>query len=75
MATKQQVVVIAQDPEGPENSPDVFTSHKKAITGMSIAMIVLGVLSVIFEVNLFCTAISLRAVWQTVGYIAFCPKT
>ena len=38
MATNQQVVVIAQDPEGPENSPDVFTTYKKAVTGMSIAM-------------------------------------
>ena len=28
-----------------------FTSHKKAIMGLSIAMIVLGVLSVILEVN------------------------
>ena len=67
MATNQPVVVIAQDPEDPENSPDFFTSQKKAILGLSIAMIVLKVLSVILEVNLFCTAISLWAAWQTVG--------
>ena len=35
MATNQQVVVIAQDPKGPGNSPDVFMGHKRAIKGMS----------------------------------------
>jgi len=53
MATKKQVVVIAQDPEDPDNSPDVFTTYKKSIMGMSIAMIVLGVLSVVLELVLY----------------------
>ena len=53
MATNQQVVVTAQDPEGPGNSPGFFTSQKKTIMGLSIAMIVLGVLSFILQVNFY----------------------
>ena len=53
--TKQPaVVVIAQDPEFNTSSPDDqlhFKSHKKAIMGMSIAMIVFGALSFFLQVN------------------------
>ena len=53
--TKQPaVVVIAQDPES-NSSPDghPFKSHKKAIMGMSIAMIVFGALSFFLQVNFY----------------------
>ena len=70
MATKKQVVVIAQDPEDPDNSPDVFTTNKKSIMGMSIAMIVLGVLSVVLEVNFRHSHIFTRCLAD--GGLAFC---